>query len=50
MKRSRSFFGHAAFWGGSAYATGLVAIHYGVPFPLAVVAGALFVVTFLRRY
>lgn len=35
-------FGHAAFWGGSAYVTGLVAIHYGVPFPLAVLAGALF--------
>ncbi|HEX5771076.1 MAG TPA: branched-chain amino acid ABC transporter permease [Nocardioidaceae bacterium] len=35
-------FGHAAFWGSSAYVTGLVAIHYGVPFPLAVVAGALF--------
>lgn len=35
-------FGHAAFWGGSAYVAGLVAIHYGVPFPLAVLAGALF--------
>ncbi len=35
-------FGHAAFWGGSAYVTGLVAIHAGVPFPLAVVAGAVF--------
>lgn len=35
-------FGHAAFWGGSAYATGLVAIHYGVPFPLAVLAGMFF--------
>ena len=35
-------FGHAAFWGGSAYATGLVAVHYGVPFPLAVLAGMLF--------
>lgn len=35
-------FGHAAFWGGSAYATGLVAVHLGVPFPLAVLAGALF--------
>ena len=33
-------FGHAAFWGSSAYATGLVAIHTGVPFPLAVLAGA----------
>lgn len=35
-------FGHAAFWGGSAYFTGLVAIHVGVPFPLAVLAGAVF--------
>jgi len=35
-------FGHAAFWGGSAYATGLVAINYGVPFPVAVLAGAIF--------
>lgn len=35
-------FGHAAFWGSSAYVTGLVAIHYGVPFPLAVLAGAVF--------
>lgn len=34
-------FGHAAFWGSSAYATGLVAIHFGVPFPVAVLAGAL---------
>lgn len=34
-------FGHAAFWGASAYATGLVAIHAGLPFPLAVLAGAL---------
>jgi branched-chain amino acid transport system permease protein len=34
-------FGHAAFWGASAYATGLIAIHAGVPFPLAVVGGAL---------
>ena len=33
-------FGHAAFWGASAYATGLVAIHAGLPFPLAVLAGA----------
>ena len=33
-------FGHAAFWGASAYATGLVAIHSGLPFPVAVVAGA----------
>jgi branched-chain amino acid transport system permease protein len=35
-------FGHAAFWGSSAYVTGKVAIEYGVPFPVAVVAGALF--------
>ncbi|MEU4337319.1 branched-chain amino acid ABC transporter permease [Micromonospora lupini] len=34
-------FGHAAFWGASAYVTGLVAIHAGLPFPLAVLAGAL---------
>lgn len=34
-------FGHAAFWGGSAYVSGLVAIHYGLPFPLAVLVGAL---------
>ncbi|USQ76625.1 branched-chain amino acid ABC transporter permease [Ornithinimicrobium cryptoxanthini] len=33
-------FGHAAFWGGSAYVTGLVAINYGLPFPLAVLVGA----------
>lgn len=32
-------FGHAAFWGTSAYVTGLVAIHAGLPFPLAVLAG-----------
>lgn len=35
-------FGHAAFWGSSAYVTGLVAIHAGVPFPVAVLAGAVF--------
>ncbi|WP_448073061.1 branched-chain amino acid ABC transporter permease [Georgenia yuyongxinii] len=34
-------FGHAAYWGGSAYVTGLVAVNVGVPFPLAVLAGAL---------
>ncbi|GAA2735086.1 branched-chain amino acid ABC transporter permease [Pedococcus aerophilus] len=33
-------FGHAAFWGTSAYTTGLIAIHAGVPFPVAVVGGA----------
>jgi branched-chain amino acid transport system permease protein len=35
-------FGHAAFWGSSAYVTGLIATHYGVPFPLAIVGGAVF--------
>jgi branched-chain amino acid transport system permease protein len=34
-------FGHAAFWGTSAYVTGLIAIHAGVPFPLAIIGGAL---------
>ncbi|MBO4204934.1 branched-chain amino acid ABC transporter permease [Micromonospora echinofusca] len=34
-------FGHAAYWGTSAYVTGLVAINAGVPFPVAVLAGAL---------
>jgi branched-chain amino acid transport system permease protein len=34
-------FGHAAFWGVAAYAAGLVAIHAGGPFPVAVLAGAL---------
>jgi branched-chain amino acid transport system permease protein len=34
-------FGHAAFWGTAAYTTGLVAIHAGGPFPVAVLAGAL---------
>ncbi|MFD0818388.1 branched-chain amino acid ABC transporter permease [Micromonospora zhanjiangensis] len=33
-------FGHAAFWGASAYATGLVATRAGAPFPVAVLAGA----------
>lgn len=33
-------FGHAAFWGTSAYATGLIAINSGLPFPLAVLGGA----------
>ncbi|GAA2488677.1 branched-chain amino acid ABC transporter permease [Terrabacter carboxydivorans] len=35
-------FGHAAFWGGSAYCTGLIASKVGVPFPVAVLGGALF--------
>jgi branched-chain amino acid transport system permease protein len=33
-------FGHAAFWGTSAYVTGLVAARAGAPFPVAVLAGA----------
>ena len=33
-------FGHAAFWGTSAYTTGLIASNYGVPFPVAVLGGA----------
>ncbi len=33
-------FGHAAFWGTAAYATGLVATKLGLPFPVAVLAGA----------
>jgi branched-chain amino acid transport system permease protein len=33
-------FGHAAFWGGAGYATGLVAVHTGAPFPVALLAGA----------
>jgi branched-chain amino acid transport system permease protein len=35
-------FGHAAFWGSSAYVTGLIAIHWGLPFPVAILAGMLF--------
>lgn len=35
-------FGHAAFWGGSAYVAGMVAIETGVPFPVAALAGAVF--------
>jgi branched-chain amino acid transport system permease protein len=35
-------FGHAAFWGGSGYATGLIALHSGLPFPVAVLGGAAF--------
>ncbi|NUR52284.1 MAG: branched-chain amino acid ABC transporter permease [Hamadaea sp.] len=34
-------FGHAAYWGSSAYATGLLAVHLGLAFPLAVLGGAL---------
>jgi branched-chain amino acid transport system permease protein len=33
-------FGHAAFWGTSAYTTGLIAIHSGLPFYVAVLGGA----------
>ena len=33
-------FGHAAFWGTSAYTAGLVAAKTGAPFPVAVLAGA----------
>jgi branched-chain amino acid transport system permease protein len=33
-------FGHAAYWGCSAYVTGLVAINTGMPFPLAILVGA----------
>lgn len=34
-------FGHAAFWGTSAYVAGLIALHSGLPFPVAVLGGAL---------
>lgn len=34
-------FGHAAFWGTSAYTTGIIAIRLGLPFPVAVLGGAL---------
>jgi branched-chain amino acid transport system permease protein len=36
-------FGHAAFWGGSAYCTGLISLHTGLPFPVAILGGAAFV-------
>ncbi len=35
-------FGHAAFWGSSAYVTGLVAMRSGLPFPVAILCGTLF--------
>jgi branched-chain amino acid transport system permease protein len=35
-------FGHAAFWGSASYVSGLIALHWGVPFPVAVLGGALF--------
>ncbi|MDJ0335033.1 branched-chain amino acid ABC transporter permease [Salinibacterium sp. G-O1] len=34
-------FGHAAYWGSSAYLTGWVAVNTGVPFPVAILIGAL---------
>ena len=34
-------FGHAAFWGTSAYVAGLIAIHAGMPFYVAILGGAL---------
>ncbi len=34
-------FGHAAFWGTAGYAAGLLALHTPVPFPVAVLFGAL---------
>jgi branched-chain amino acid transport system permease protein len=34
-------FGHAAFWGSSAYLTGWIASQLGVPFPIAILLGAL---------
>jgi branched-chain amino acid transport system permease protein len=34
-------FGHAAFWGTSAYVTGLAALHSGLPFVVDVLLGAL---------
>ena len=33
-------FGHAAFWGTSAYTTGVIAINSGLPFPVAVLGGS----------
>jgi branched-chain amino acid transport system permease protein len=33
-------FGHAAFWGTAAYAAGLVAVDWHLPFPIAVLFGA----------
>jgi branched-chain amino acid transport system permease protein len=35
-------FGHAAFWGGAAYVASLIALHTGLPFPVAVLGGAVF--------
>jgi branched-chain amino acid transport system permease protein len=39
-------FGHAAFWGTSAYTTGIIAIHSGLPFPVAVLLGAVVAAAF----
>ncbi|MFI4926959.1 MAG: branched-chain amino acid ABC transporter permease, partial [Burkholderiales bacterium] len=33
-------FGHAAFLGTGSYATGIAIVHFGVPWPLAVLVGA----------
>jgi branched-chain amino acid transport system permease protein len=33
-------FGHAAFWGSSAYATGVIAVETGLPFFVAILGGA----------
>lgn len=33
-------FGHAAFWGSSAYATGIIAVETGLPFYVAILGGA----------
>lgn len=33
-------FGHAMFWGTSAYVTGLIATRAGLPFPVAILGGA----------
>ena len=35
-------FGHAAFWGSSAYVSGLIALSLGVPFPIAIIGGMVF--------
>lgn len=35
-------FGHAAFWGGAGYVAGFIALHTGLPFPVAVLGGAVF--------
>lgn len=33
-------FGHAAYWGTSAYVTGWIAVHSDLPFPVAILIGA----------